>query len=63
MDSAELYRCRPPDELWVPLLVILAEVDEGIPSETYIELSVQGLKGGIVGGLLDMRAEDLKGWL
>ena len=43
-----------------PFLLIPAEVDEGIPSETYIELAVQDLKGGIVGGLLDMRVEDLK---
>ena len=62
-DRAELYRCSPPEGLQVPLLVQTAEVNVSIPSEAEIEVAVQGLKIGIAGGQLGIRAEDLKGWI
>ena len=39
------------------------EVDDGIPLEAEIELSVWDMKAWIAGVPLGMRAEDLKGWL
>ena len=44
-ERAELYRCRPPEGIWAPLLVRPLGVDEGIPLEAEIELAVWGLKG------------------
>ena len=32
-ESTELYRCRPPEGLWVPLLVWPAELNDDIPLE------------------------------
>ena len=39
------------------------EVNDDIPSEAEIRVSVRGLKCGRSGVPLDMRAEELKGWL
>ena len=60
-DRAELYICSPLEGMWVPLMVQLAEVDDGIPLEVDIELAVQVLKRGRTGGILSMCTEDLKG--
>ena len=38
-------------------------VNYDIPAEADIEMTVIGLKGGRVRGLLGMRAEDMKEWL
>ena len=32
-NRADLYRCRPPEGLWVPILVIPAEVEDRITGE------------------------------
>ena len=54
---AELYRCRPPEELLVPIIVILAAVEYRIQGEEEV---VRSLKRGRSGGPSGMRAEDLK---
>ena len=59
---AELYRCRTPARLKVPILVHPEEVNDELPTEAEVNLAVQGLKAGKVGGPSGMRAEDLKGW-
>ena len=62
-EREDLYRCRLPEGLQVPLLVQLTEVDDGIPLEAEIELSVQDLKEGRADRLLGMREEDPKVYL
>ena len=39
----------------MPIMVILAEVENGLPEEVNIEKLVRGIKGGISGNLYDMR--------
>ena len=62
-ERVELYICRPTERIRFPFLVQPEEVDGGIPLEADIELEVGGLKGGRAGGLLDISAEDIMGWL
>ena len=62
-DKAYIYRFQPPEGLKVPLLVHLASINDETLSEAEIEMAVQGLKGGIFGGLSGMGVEDLKVWL
>ena len=45
MYRAELYRCRPPEGLRVPILVRQLVIEDGIPTESEVETEVQGLKG------------------
>ena len=59
----ELYRCRSPEGLKVPLLVRKADNEDGIPTGAEVADAVWGLKGGRAGGPSVMQAEDLKGWL
>ena len=47
----------------MPILVIPAEVEDGLPEESEIEQAVRGIKGGRAGGPSGMQTEDLKGWL
>ena len=54
-DRAELYRCRPPEGLWVPLLLQPSVVSDDIPSEAEIEMAVKRLKVRRAGGLSFMR--------
>ena len=61
MKRAEIYRCRPPEGLRVPLLVQQSDIKYGIPTEAEVTESARGLKGGILGGPSGMCAEDLKG--
>ena len=61
-DRVELYRCRPPERLRVPILVQLSAVNNDIIAEAEIDMTLQGLKGGRAGGPSGMRVEDLKGW-
>ena len=49
-ESAELYRCRPPEGLRVPLLVQKSNIEDGIPREAEVASAVRGLKGGRLGG-------------
>ena len=49
-DRGEIYRCRPPARLWVPILVHPLAVNDDIPEESEIEIAVLGLKGGRAGG-------------
>ena len=60
-ERAELYRCRPPEGLRVPVSVQQSDIEGGIPRETEVETAVKGLKGGRLGGPPGMCAEDLKG--
>ena len=46
----DLYRCRPPEELRVPILVGKLDIEDGIPMELEVETEVTGPKGGIAGG-------------
>ena len=62
VERVELYRCRPPARIWLPILVHLVVVNNDIMVEVYIEMVVQGIKGGRSGGASGMIAEDLKGW-
>ena len=50
VDRAEIYICYPPERLRVPILVQPLVVNDGIPEEADIDMSVRGLKGGISGG-------------
>ena len=47
---AELYMCRTPEGLKVPLLVGKADIEEGIPIEAKVAEAVRGLKGVRLGG-------------
>ena len=62
-ERTDIYRCRPPEGLQVPIMVTLAEVDYGIPEGEEIERAVKGLKGEREDEPSGMQAEDLKGWL
>ena len=59
---AELYRCRSPERLKVPILVHQTEVDDEVPTEAEVNLEVGGIKAVRAGVLSGMRAEDLKRW-
>ena len=63
MERAELYMCRMPEELKVPILVRQSDIEDGIPTDSEVETEVKGLKGDIAGAPLGMCVEDLKGWL
>ena len=60
---AELYRCRPPEGLRFPILVMPAAVDDGIPGEEEVAQAARSFKRGRAGGPLGMRMDYLKGWL
>ena len=59
-ERAELCRCRPPEGLRVPILVTPVKVEYGVTEEEDIVQAAKDLKGGRAGGLLGMRAEELK---
>ena len=59
---AELYRCRPPEKLKVPILVQTAVVNDKVPIEVEVGLVVLSQKAWGAEYLSGMRAEDLKGW-
>ena len=59
---AELYICQPPAKLKVPILVQPLAVNDDVPTEEEVEMAVQWLKGGRVGGTLGMRVEELNRW-
>ena len=46
VDTEELYRCRPPEVLRVPLLVRQGGIEDGIQTEAEVSEAVMGLKGG-----------------
>ena len=54
-EREELYRCRPPEGLRVPILVRYSDIKDGIPTESEVEKSVKGMKGGRAGGPSEMR--------
>ena len=58
----ELYICRTLKRLKVPILVQMAAVNDEVPTEAEVDLSVRELKGGRAGGPSGIRTEDLKGW-
>ena len=62
-ERVDLYRCRPPEGICVPITVITEKVDNVFPEEADIEQAVRGLKRGRSGSLYGMQAEDIKGWL
>ena len=59
-ERSELYQCRLTEGLQSPLLVRPADIEDDLPTEAKIAVSVQGLKGGRSGGPSGMQAEDLK---
>ena len=63
MERVELYRCRPPEGLQVPLLVQKSDIEDDIPTEAEVASAVRILNGGRSGGPSGMRTENLKGWL
>ena len=63
MDREELYRCTPHEGIRVLILVMLAEVEDGVPEEAEMRQAVHGLKGGIEGGPSGIQVKYLKGWL
>ena len=58
----EIYRCRPPERLKVPILVQMMEDNNQVPTEAEVELAVRGMILGIAGGPSGMISYDLKGW-
>ena len=36
MKRSELYSCRPPEGLQVPIMVTLAEVEDGVPGKAEV---------------------------
>ena len=60
---AEMYRCRPPEGLWVPVLVGSAMVADSIPGAAKIEQAVKDLRQSRARGPSDMQVAYLKGWL
>ena len=58
----ELYRCRPPERLKVPILFQPTEFKDEVPTEVEVNLEVRGLRAGRAGGLSGMILEELKGW-
>ena len=63
MERVELYRCRPPEGLQVPLLVRQSNIEDGMPTEAEVAEAVRVLKGGRAGGLSGMHTNESKGWL
>ena len=63
MEREDLYRCRHPEGLRVPIMVTPSEVEDGFPEESDITQVLRGLKGGRAGGPSGMQAEYVKGWL
>ena len=55
-ERTELYRCRPPEVLRVPILVRQSDIADGVPKEVEVETVVKGLKGGRAGPPSGMRA-------
>ena len=58
----KVYRCMPPEGIWITIMLTLEAVDDGIPGEEEVAQGVWSLKRGRSGGLFGMRAEDLKEW-
>ena len=50
IERAEIYRCRPPEEIFVPILVLLAEVEDRVPGDADIAQAVRGLQEERSGG-------------
>ena len=63
MERVELYRCRPPEGLQVPLLVRQSNIEDGMPTEAEVAEAVRVLKGVRAGGLSGMHTNESKGWL
>ena len=59
---AELYRCRPPARLKVPILVQSTVVSNEVPTESEVYMAVRGVRTGRSWDLSGMKTEDLKGW-
>ena len=55
-ERAELYRCRLPEGLRVPILVRQSDIADGVTTEVEVETVVKGLKGGRAGAPSGMRA-------
>ena len=62
-EKTELYRCRPPEGLRVPILVMPSEVEYIVPEEADIAQAVRGVKWERAGGPTGMQAGDLKVWM
>ena len=62
-DRAELYRCRTPEGLRVPLLVHPEAIKDDIPAEAEIRMNmaVQGLKIGRLGGGIEHTCGEYEG--
>ena len=61
IERLELYRCKPPEGLRVPILVSPTKVEDGVPEEAEIAQAVRGIKErGGVGGPAGMRVETLR---
>ena len=56
LERVELYRCRPPKGLRVPLLVRQADIKDGIPMAAEVAEEVRDIKGVRGKGPSDMRA-------
>jgi hypothetical protein len=62
-ERIELYMRRDPPGEPLPINIDPMPVNDGMPSEGEIRVAVAGLSNGHAGGLLGMRAEDVKAWL
>ena len=63
IEWSELYRCRPPEGLKVPILVRQADIEDGITTEAEMETSVKWLKRVRAGVPLGICADELKEWI
>jgi hypothetical protein len=62
-ERVELYMRRDPPWEPLPINIDPIPVNDGMPSEGGIRVAVAGHSNGRAGGMLGMRAEDVKAWL
>ena len=60
-EGTDIYRCRPTEGLWVPILTKPEEVEDRIPEKSEMAQEMGGLKRGRCSGLSGMGLEDLHG--
>ena len=56
-DREDIYLCRPPARLMVPILVQMSAVNDDIQEKADIEMRVQVFKCGRAGGLFGMHVK------
>jgi hypothetical protein len=62
-ERVDLYRQQDPPGEPLPINIDPIPVDDRTPGKGEIRVAVAGLSNGHAGGMLEMRAEDVKAWL